>query len=184
MVLDQGISIKHDLIDFGNLTKIHFRNDGDQNLNRKLTATYKVESSFDCDSSILEEDNLFLVEFKRKTLLEFGLNGQTDFEIGIGEVLDGEVDVFLYIVVEFSEVDLLDSVNELDFLHNYFGALQVDHNGLFFRTGNSELIKLILVTLFTLYMTDHAHLGHTRRKSELTVGFNVIMLLIGIDHFV
>ena len=184
MVFDKGIAKKHYFLGFGDLTKIHFRNDRDQNLDEKLTATNKVEFPFDCDCPILEEDDFFFVKFKRKTVLEFGLNGQTDLEIGIGEIFDREVDCFLYVKVELSKVNLLDGLNELDFLHHDFGALQVDHYGLFFRTCDSKLIELVLMTLITLYMTDHTHLGHTRRKSKLTVGLNVIMLLIGIDHFI
>lgn len=149
-----------------------------------MASTEKVQFSLNIDSSVLKKNDFFLVEVKAKTLLEFGLNTQTELKVGIGEVLDREADELFDIKVKLAEVDLLRSLNELDFLDNNLRAFEGDHYGLLFRVGNSEFIKLVLMALLTLDMTDHTHLGHARSEGEFAVGLNVVMLLVRIDDFI
>ncbi len=116
--------------------------------------------------------------------MKFRLNCQTQFKIGIGKIFDREGKGFFHIEIEFSKVDLLNSLNEFGMLHYDLRTLKVNQNGLFFRTCDSEFIEFVLMAFITFNMTDETYVGHAWCKSKLTISLNFIMLLVRIYHFV
>ncbi len=79
LILDQGVPNKLNMFHFGHLAQVVFGNDRNQDLNRKLTARYKVQLSSNFDSAFFEENDLFFLKFKCKAIFEFVIDGNSKF---------------------------------------------------------------------------------------------------------